>query len=379
MAKPSPESGSSAKQCDDHRQVIQREYHAGRARRDRHGQSVVSIRQRRDNRRISAGRLGLPRAGIGEIAREFQFGDLWQCDEVVIRRGPLFRSASLQLVQQAFNLRGFNANLDRGLRGHATIWGASYQLPTAFRAQTTSTEIQATIRQHVTDYHTLFNGSGIANFDLYNEHFHEREFVFNKEVSDSTASTLIAEQAAEVAEWFKAAQEADPAAKLFINEYNILNFWQENDSDVIANVLEGAFEHSAVEGVTIWGMRDSRHWRDNAIMWDDSDPNNWILKPSGQAWVDRVKGTWGTEASGATDASGQFSIPVFRGKHVITVTDGNRPISYVVADFTGETDAIEVTLDTTTPDTSSAFLANMGIYVTPPPPTGCGPRVYRRW
>lgn len=97
----------------------------------------------------------------------------------------------------------------------------------------------------MTDYHPLFKGGGITNFDVYNEHFHEREFVINQAVSGSTASTLSAEQAAEVADWFKAAQEVGPAARLFITEYNILNFWQGNDSDVIARKTFIAAVHDA--------------------------------------------------------------------------------------------------------------------------------------
>lgn len=352
-------------------------------------------------------------------------------------------ATTLAMIDRVFALRAFNADVDMALRGHTTVWGASYQLPADLRAMTSAADVKARILSHVTEYHTAFKGSGVTTFDLYNEHFHEREFIMNKAVPGSTASTMIAEQAAVAADWFKAAQAADPAAKLFINEYNILNFWVENDSDVkaykafidavrdaggpvggiglqahidrmlskeqitrrlnllaapmpatvnhpaglpglpievteldintqgwtsatpeqqaqvTANILDACYENPAVEGITIWGIRDSIHWRGNAIMYNDSNPNNWVLKPSGQAWVDRVKGTWWTNLSGTTSAAGTTSGTVFKGLHRITVTyDG--VTKQVVQQLTSD-ETVTVKFDTTPVDTSGSFLSNLSV------------------
>ncbi len=355
-------------------------------------------------------------------------------------------AATLATVSDAMALKPFNyAGADFRMRGHVTVWGAEYQLPTDLRAMTDPEELKTRIRNHVTDYHTLFKDAGIGTFDLYNEHFHERDYLMTKLVPGSTISTLMAEQAAEAAEWFKRAAAADPSAVLYINEYNILNFWQENDADVIAyktfvdairdaggpvhgiglqahidrmiskeqikrrldilaapmaattnhpeglpglrlevteldintrswawadatpaeqaevvtNILESSFEHPAVDGVTIWGMRDSIHWRDNAVLFDDTDDANWVIKPSGQVWIDRVKGTWWTDLNGMADSTGVYQGTVFKGTHRITVTYGGETQTFV--QNLSEDTAMIVMFDDSPPDTSNSYLTNLSV------------------
>ncbi|MFP4281695.1 MAG: endo-1,4-beta-xylanase [Opitutales bacterium] len=80
-------------------------------------------------------------------------------------------------------------------------------------------------------------------------------------------------------------------------------------AEIIDNVVRAAFEHPAVVGLTIWGINDGYHWRDNSVLYDASG----ALKPSGQAFVDLVRGAYWTSEEGQTDASGQFARTVFRG------------------------------------------------------------------
>ncbi len=344
-----------------------------------------------------------------------------------------------QTISDALALKAFNSERDFRVRGHVTVWGASYQLPADLRAMTDPALVKARIRNHVTDYHQGLKGAGVDVYDLYNEHFHERQYLIDKAVPGGS----VAEQAAEVAEWFKAAAAADPDAQLYFNEFNILNFWQENDADVIAyktfvdavrdaggpvhgiglqahmdrfitkaqikrrldilaapmpatsnypsglpglrleiteldintnwwtsatpaqqaevtaNVLDGAFEHPVVDGVTMWGMRDSIHWRQNAILFDDSNASNWVIKPSGQAWIDRVKGTWWTDLSGVSNSLGTFAGPVFKGQHRITVTYEGSSQSFVRS-LSADAN-LAVAFDTTPPDTSQSFLSNLSV------------------
>jgi hypothetical protein len=326
------------------------------------------------------------------------------------------------------------------MRGHATVWGATAFVPTDVRAMNDAAAIRERILNHITAYHTALKDAGIDNFDLYNEPFHERDLLINKLIDDADD---LAAHAAEVATWFNQAKEADPNAKLFINDYNMLNFWQENDSDIVeykalvdairdaggqidgiglqahmdrfitkeqitrrldilgapmaptanfpsglpglrieiteldintqqwttatpaqqaevtANVLEAAFEHPSVDGVTIWVMNDSGHWRDNAIMFDDSS-GSWEVKPSGQAWIDRVTDTWWTDVSGSTNTSGQFTGTAFHGKHRVTVSYNQKTVQ-VERDFDDATEAVEIVVDTSTPDLTSPFLSNLSV------------------
>ncbi len=344
-------------------------------------------------------------------------------------------------VNQVFTLKAFNSADPMRLRGHATVWGAQYQLPSDLLAMTAPADIRARILGHIESYHTLFKGAGIDGFDLYNEPFHEQQ-AFRDKLMGTTNPTMAA-FGAEVAPWFNRAKEVDPDARLFINDYNMLNFWQENDTDIIeykalvdairaaggqiggiglqahmdrytskaqitrrlnilaapmaptvdypdglpglpievteldintqqwstatpaqeaevtANVLEAAFEHPAVTGVTIWGMNDSAHWRDNATMFDDSDPNNWVIKPSGQALIDRVKGTWWTDVAGTTDGAGSYPATVFKGKHRITVRINGNTVQEL-HDLSAD-GSVQIQVDDTPVDTSGSFLSNLSV------------------
>lgn len=315
-------------------------------------------------------------------------------------------------------LKAFNGPDPLRLRGHVTIWGASYQVPTRVRNSSDPAYIHNQILNHVFNYHTTFKNSGVDNFDLYNEHFHERALLIDKLVPGGTTAA----QAAEVATWFNKAKEADPNAVLFINEFNILNFWTDQDEDVKAykafidairdaggkidgiglqahmdrptttkervkrrldllaapmaptanypeglpglrieiteldmsirnrffdntwgwpnpttqdevfvteNVITAAFEHPSVDGITIWGLDDFTHWRGNSIMYDnlrDTDSGTTrvkvdpVLKPTGQLWIDKVKGEWWQDHNGATDNAGAYAANTFKGTHRVTVT-----------------------------------------------------------
>lgn len=350
------------------------------------------------------------------------------------------RSAArtLELVNLAYTYQAFNGPQPMRQRGHTTIWGSHWFVPNDAEAMS-GEALRTRLLNHVTAYHTTLAGSGIDNFDLYNEPFHERDLIIEKLVPNGT----LAAEAAEIATWYTAARAADPNARLFINEYNMLNFWQENDADiheykelidlirdaggpvhgiglqghmdrfitkeqirrrldllaapmaptanhpdglpglpieiteldintqqwttatpeqqaeVTANVLDAAWEHPAVQGVTIWGMNDGDHWRDNAIMFDDSDPNNWVIKPSGQAWIDRVKGTWWTNTAGFTDDSGDYTTAVVKGHHRIVV-EFNGQTQEFLRDVTADT-ALTVSFDAEPIDTSNSRLVNVSV------------------
>ena len=347
---------------------------------------------------------------------------------------------SQEMVQRALALRAFNSDVGLRLRGHATLWGASYQVPTDFKNMTDRTQMRTRLLDHIRDYHTAFKDTGIITFDLYNEPFHETELIIDRLIDDPDSFT---QHASEVAPWFNRAKEADPNAVLYINDYNIIDFWREDDDNVAAykslvdairdaggqvggiglqahigrmltreqvtrrldllsapmapttnhpdglpgleieiteldintefwtaatptdqatvtaNIMDAAFAHPAVVGITMWGMRDSRHWRDNAILYDDSDPDNWVVKPSGQAWLDRVKGTWWTDVAGSTGTSGEFSDTVFKGRHRITVNINGNTTQLVRTLNADET--IQLQVDDTPVDTSASFLSNLSV------------------
>lgn len=350
-------------------------------------------------------------------------------------------ATTLGYIKTVTSLSAFNSGAPMRLRGHTTIWGSQWFVPADVKAMTDPTTLHNRILQHVSDYHTALAGQGPDVFDLYNEPFHERTYIISKLVPNGTT----ADEAAEIATWYKQARAVDATTPLFINEYNILNFWQEDDADVIkykqlidairdaggaiggigvqghmdrmvtkdqvtrrldilaapmaattahpaglpglpievteldvntqywtgplptpaqqaqlvANVLDAAFEHPSVRGITMWGMQDSTHWRKNALLFDDSDPNNWKVKPSGQEWINRVKGTWWTNTTGFSDATGAYAAPVFKGKYRITV-DYAGQTQEIVRDVTTATD-VPVTFETEPVDTTHSRLVNLSV------------------
>jgi len=100
---------------------------------------------------------------------------------------------------------------------------------------------------------------------------------------------------------------------------------EEGEAELARAVLEAAFEHPAVQGVTIWGMNDAFHWRDNGMLFDDLDEDGEtrvepVLKATGQVWVDLVKNVWWEDHSGSTDSSGEYLANTFKGTHRVKVT-----------------------------------------------------------
>ncbi|MBD5778447.1 endo-1,4-beta-xylanase [Pelagicoccus sp. NFK12] len=326
------------------------------------------------------------------------------------------QNQAIAALPQSF--KAFDGPDSLRLRGHVTVWGSSYQVPTRVRNSNDGTYIQQQILDHVQAYHSTFKDSGIDSYDLYNEHFAVPELLVDKIADPSDMSA----QATIVASWFNKAKETDPNAVLYINDFNILNDWNGNDSrvhaykafvdavrdaggqidgiglqahmdrpttskadvtrrlDILAApmpptanypdglpglrleiteldmsirnrffnntwgwpnpttedevavtraVLEGAFEHPSVDGITIWGLDDFSHWRGNAILYDNlqdeesgtsrtkADP---VLKETGQLWIDKVKGEWWEDHSGTSSPNGEYVANTFKGTHRVTVT-----------------------------------------------------------
>ncbi|MEZ5277063.1 MAG: endo-1,4-beta-xylanase [Opitutaceae bacterium] len=341
----------------------------------------------------------------------------------------------LKAVEAARNHRGFGSADRMRVRGHTTVWGARYQVPLDVQNSDDGPFIHDRIINHVSDYHNTFRKSGVKVFNLYNNPFYQTNLLMAKIVPglDLTA------QAAEIAQWSNAAKEADPNAILFVEETNMLNFWNEDDADIIrykalidgirdaggqidgigvqahidrmitkaqitrrldilaapmaptanhpeglpglrievtgfdlnignwkaspeeqafvaANVLECAFEHPSVDGITMWGMNDFNHWRRNSVLFDDLDNTSGdriepVIKPSGQVWIDHVLTDWWTNVSGESDSSGIFVTPVFKGKHRITVTYEGVTKEYIATITHDET--VAASFKTAVQDTSS--------------------------
>jgi len=134
-------------------------------------------------------------------------------------------------------------------RGHCLIWGGpnSWQLPSWIVADTMSGEkmyeaCETRIRRDVTKY-----AGAINEYDVINEPFHE---------------TWLAERTGDSINWnaFKWAEESDPAAKLFVNEFNII-VWPVID-DYMATIRELLSNGAPLDGIGVQGhMENNINWQ----------------------------------------------------------------------------------------------------------------------
>jgi len=210
--------------------------------------------------------------------------------------------------------------------------------------------------------------------------------VLNEPWSNHTLQDVLGEEA--MADWFRAAKAADPEARLFINDFGILNKAGEHKvhQDHYEKTIQFLLEHNApIDGI---GMQAHFGWdltppvklvsildrfaklglplrvsefdiniddedlqadylRDfytavfsheavEAIMmwgfwdgdhWKGNAPiyrEDWTLKPSGEAWKNLVFDQWWTREEGKTDEDGVFSIRGFLGNYEITVETQSR-------------------------------------------------------
>ncbi|WP_336774442.1 fibronectin type III domain-containing protein [Paenibacillus sp. MMO-58] len=277
---------------------------------------------------------------------------------------PWWESDKAKAVQ-AYNWLGQNGF---SIRGHNLLWDNASRLPADIPGLLEDKEQLATrIENHIHETAGYFRNR-VQDWDVLNEP------VLNHLIRDKYGDAF-------AAEWFKEAKEADPNAKLFVNETQILGV----DAPVIesfSNILSSLKEQGApIDGVGIqahfgstpvspmafynqvshfaqyapevaiteFDMNSPREdvqgkfTRDLLIAmfshpnvtsftmwgfwdgahWQNNAPlfrNDWSLKPSGEAWRDLVYGEWWTDVTGATDASGRYKTSGFFGDYEITVT-----------------------------------------------------------
>ncbi|HZN69903.1 MAG TPA: PA14 domain-containing protein [Tepidisphaeraceae bacterium] len=207
--------------------------------------------------------------------------------------------------------------------------------------------------------------------------------VINEPYSEHDVQDILGNE--EMVAWFNAAKAADPAARLFINDYPSLGGGQHLDSyfntirwlldrgapvegigfqghfgtgtpgmDVMLanfNRFAGAYpdqvlqvtefdQESADEQLQADFLRDfmtlsfSHPALDAFVMWGFWQNRHWrpaaalwrgdwSIKPNGQQFIDLVFGDWWTDAYGTTATDGRYTTRGFAGTYDVTVTVGN--------------------------------------------------------
>ena len=99
---------------------------------------------------------------------------------------------------------------DHGIavRGHNMVWPGWKRMPDQAKASASDPDaLRKLIREHITSIGTALRGK-VIDWDVVNEPF-----------ANNDVMTILGEDA--LAEWFKIAREADPSAKLYLNETNV--------------------------------------------------------------------------------------------------------------------------------------------------------------
>lgn len=111
----------------------------------------------------------------------------------------------------------------------------------------------------------------------------------------------------------------------FYNEFGTEAKITEYDTDRLVNGELGAmymedfltiiFSHPSMTGFMMWGFWDGNHWKQNAPIYNQ----DWSLKPSGEAFINKVYSDWWTEETLVTDDEGKVQLNGFKGKYSVTI------------------------------------------------------------
>ncbi len=263
---------------------------------------------------------------------------------------------------------------DINVRGHVLVWPGWTKLPKDLRALDSDPEkLRQRVEERVRDTTSLYKGK-MADWDVLNEPYNNHDLmdIFGREV---------------MVDWFRIAREADPEAKLYINDWGILTSGNV-DSGHVRHYLETIRylidSGAPLDGIGMQGhfgavitppekmleildtfqqfglpikvteldmvipndklradyMRDvmtvlfSHRAVSGVVLWGFWSERHW--KPDaalfdqdwnprshGEAWMGLVRNHWWTDEVLTTDADGCAGLRGFLGTYKITVEHGN--------------------------------------------------------
>ncbi len=261
------------------------------------------------------------------------------------------------------------------IRGHCLVWPSWQHLPADVAALRGDKESLAKrVADHVTEVASAMKGR-LVEWDVINEPYSEHDLM-----------DVLGREA--MVEWFKLARAADPQARLYINDYDILGngglatvhqdeyektirFLLAQGAPVQGIGLQGHFggrltspermltilDRFATLGLTLQVTEFDVNITDEQLQADFtrdfyialfSHPavegimtwgfwerthwlpdaamvrKDWTLKPNGRVWMDLVHKQWSTDAQGKTDEVGKCELRGFLGEYEVTATSGGR-------------------------------------------------------
>jgi GH35 family endo-1,4-beta-xylanase len=302
--------------------------------------------------------------GYGEhFAELFNVG----VDEYAMKYPAWERSADRQLVIDAVDW--MSAHGIR-VRGHCLVWPGWPHLPADMnQLKDNPAALTECVKQHIRDEVSEFAGR-VTEWDVVNE-----------PAANNDLMKILGDDA--MADWFKVAHQADPSARLLLNEtdvptnppddahYDVLyrhvkSIQQEGGpiggigmqahfSSTLTSIpdLQQIYDRFATLGLPVEiteldiNVTDEQLQADylrDFMTFSFSHPNisgimlwgfveghhwrpdaalwhaDWTPKPAGQAWLDLVKKTWWTDETLTTDTNGCVSLRGFLGDYTITTS-----------------------------------------------------------
>ena len=263
------------------------------------------------------------------------------------------------------------------VRGHNLVWPSWHWSPEWEPLKGNPTALATRILSHITDEVGVLKGQ-CFEWDVVNEPYD------NHDIQDILGPHCLVD-------WYNAAHAADPAARLFINDYGItenngedlghinaydaqIKYLLDNHAPLGGIGLQSHFGRILTPPDTVYAllnrfarfglpleitefdvnMDDQKlqadYLRDymtlafshpavsGFVMWGFWAGDHWLpdaalyrkdfsVKPNGTVYKDLVYHQWWTDAHGASNTSGMFATRAFLGNYIITVTAGGRTVT----------------------------------------------------
>ena len=266
---------------------------------------------------------------------------------------------------------------DHGIavRGHNLVWPSWKNLPANLDALKNNPDaLRKRVADHILDEVTAMKGQCVE-WDVLNEPY------TNHDLTDILGKDAMVE-------WYRLAHQADPAARLYINDFDTVESGRPNNyhTDRYEETIRYLMDHGApLSGIGIQSHLDSHlpapvevlkgldrfaklgleleitehditgtdeqlqadYTRDYMTLafshpavtgflswgfWEGQDwrsdaayfRKDWSIKPAGKVWIDLVMNKWWSRVSGQTDARGAYSNRCFLGDYKITVTHNGK-------------------------------------------------------
>jgi len=221
-------------------------------------------------------------------------------------------------------------------------------------------ELQPELTMYINDYIVESEGgsaAATARYDTYLDEIHAGEVSFD----GIGFQAHIGKQPTSILKFKQIFDDYSTRynARIKITEYDIN---KEVDPMIQAKYLEDlltmSFSHPAVDAFIMWGFWDGNHWHQNAPIFN----LDWSIKPSGQAYIDKVFNAWWTNEETNSDLVGKASFRPYKGKHKITVTkNGKEKIQEVLLTNDAE---VNITMDIIS-STNNDLAPDFKIYPNP--------------